>query len=1081
MFRPPSSSSSSSAQPPGAGPPPSAPPAASAPHAGGNNVFARERALAGAAAAGYNPATAAANAAAAAAAYDPTAAAAAAAAAFAAADPNLLAGLMAANANPTAAAAAAAAAFSPFNMAAAAAMLAATAGGPRTPNLGLLAAAGLLPPAGVMGLDAAAMQAFTDMHQAPLPPQPPPPPPAQPQPPSQPPTTHAHHHDLAADLDAFARGGAGGDPVVDYAAMPEIGTAPTYSLPAMDAATAAALRTPPTAAAAAAAARAASRRASGAQPPPSFQDFTVPATATDPMALAASSSSLGNTGYSPYGTSGYDANGALISPTDPFMAVAPPPPPPPPPPPASAYPMRPTPSPGLSAPPPPRAPLCPRTSVPGLYSSTGFDMIGVLSKVASRPNPQVSIGPVDMSCSFVVSDARKPDMPIVYVSDTFERLTGYSAGECVGKNCRFLQSPDGLVNEGSHRRYTDNASVYSMKQSIMSQRECQYTLINYRKGGEPFINLITIIPIAWGSDDDTDIAYFVGFQVDLVEQPNAIMNRMKDGTYVVNYQIADAPVAVPRVLRPPQEALPTVPAALAYARPSQQHQQLPHQPHPMLTHPTTASLVLSANTTPLAAGGNDMDVDLAPLEDAPPPGPGESVPPRPARLVVPDPRAGWRVGGGITSTATSTTTTPATPAPTPGVNSGGSGGSGVGHAPGHFAMDVTDLVGVRHAGEAADLFYRALVDQVDFVHVLSLKGVFLYVSRDCQRVLEYDETELIGKPLSQFCHPGDLVSVMRELKDSSTGLSAVHIVYRIRRKRSGYMWMEVAGRCTQGEKSKGKKFVVLTGREKPVVRVHRADIARVGGIRDASPDTTSGPVTVAGTPLAATSAAAAAARLVVGDPMAPLPTHGGADLWAKLALEGLFLHVSAEAPGLLGFTPAELVGKSLLDLVHIDDLPALRRALALVRAAHVVALPHRIKNKKGEYLSVTSALIPGNSARPGGVRFALHRCSAATGDDAMPVIPGAPPLIPMGGNGWGIRAAPALAVVEDADDLFDVLSPVRCTSWQYELHQLRLQNRRLRAELDEVDTATRSKKRQNTGNGTGGVFGSSSGGSRGGG
>lgn len=35
------------------------------------------------------------------------------------------------------------------------------------------------------------------------------------------------------------------------------------------------------------------------------------------------------------------------------------------------------------------------------------------------------------------------------------------------------------------------------------------------------------IPISW---DTEEIAYYVGFQVDLVDQPTAILDRMKDGT-----------------------------------------------------------------------------------------------------------------------------------------------------------------------------------------------------------------------------------------------------------------------------------------------------------------------------------------------------------------------------------------------------------------------------------------------------------------------------------------------------------------------------------------------------------------------
>jgi hypothetical protein len=39
---------------------------------------------------------------------------------------------------------------------------------------------------------------------------------------------------------------------------------------------------------------------------------------------------------------------------------------------------------------------------PGLYSTTGFDMVGVLARVANRKDPKTVLGPIDLSCSFVV-------------------------------------------------------------------------------------------------------------------------------------------------------------------------------------------------------------------------------------------------------------------------------------------------------------------------------------------------------------------------------------------------------------------------------------------------------------------------------------------------------------------------------------------------------------------------------------------------------------------------------------------------------------------------------------------------------
>jgi hypothetical protein len=76
---------------------------------------------------------------------------------------------------------------------------------------------------------------------------------------------------------------------------------------------------------------------------------------------------------------------------------------------------------GLPLPPPKDS----NRNVAGLYSSSGFDLIRVLARVAMRPKPQIAIGPIDMSCSFTVVDARKYDMPIVYASESFSKLTGY--------------------------------------------------------------------------------------------------------------------------------------------------------------------------------------------------------------------------------------------------------------------------------------------------------------------------------------------------------------------------------------------------------------------------------------------------------------------------------------------------------------------------------------------------------------------------------------------------------------------------------------------------------------------------------
>ncbi len=54
--------------------------------------------------------------------------------------------------------------------------------------------------------------------------------------------------------------------------------------------------------------------------------------------------------------------------------------------------------------------------------------------------------------AFVISSARVPDCPVVYASQSFYTLTGYSAEETLGRNCRFLQQRHGHYAGGGNRK-----------------------------------------------------------------------------------------------------------------------------------------------------------------------------------------------------------------------------------------------------------------------------------------------------------------------------------------------------------------------------------------------------------------------------------------------------------------------------------------------------------------------------------------------------------------------------------------------------------------------------------------------------
>nr|AML78218.1 putative LOV domain-containing protein [Prunella vulgaris] len=110
----------------------------------------------------------------------------------------------------------------------------------------------------------------------------------------------------------------------------------------------------------------------------------------------------------------------------------------------------------------------------------------------------ISLGRIKQS--FVLTDALLPEIPIVYASEAFLKLTGYARHEVLGKNCRFLSGND-----------TDPATQFEIKECIRNQQACTVRILNYRKDRSPFWNFLHISPVRIASGK---VAFFVGIQID---------------------------------------------------------------------------------------------------------------------------------------------------------------------------------------------------------------------------------------------------------------------------------------------------------------------------------------------------------------------------------------------------------------------------------------------------------------------------------------------------------------------------------------------------------------------------------------
>jgi PAS domain S-box-containing protein len=105
--------------------------------------------------------------------------------------------------------------------------------------------------------------------------------------------------------------------------------------------------------------------------------------------------------------------------------------------------------------------------------------------------------------NFVITDPAAPDNPIVFASQGFLSLTGYTLDQVLGRNCRFLQGP-----------HTDARAVAKIRQAIDKGDDATVVLLNYRSDGSTFWNQFFIAALR---DDKGVVVNYLGVQCKVSE------------------------------------------------------------------------------------------------------------------------------------------------------------------------------------------------------------------------------------------------------------------------------------------------------------------------------------------------------------------------------------------------------------------------------------------------------------------------------------------------------------------------------------------------------------------------------------
>lgn len=196
------------------------------------------------------------------------------------------------------------------------------------------------------------------------------------------------------------------------------------------------------------------------------------------------------------------------------------------------------------------------------------------------------------SIGAALSDLRQPDQPLVYVNPAFEQMTGYSAAEILGRNCRFLQG-------GEHGQ----PAVTQIREAIAARRSLTVLLRNYRKDGSPFWNELTLSPL-YGLDGE--VSHYVGFQRDATAEQEAL-RRIAQSDAHSRTLLDSAPAAM--------VAADLETHRIVYANP--RFESLTGRPlasligsDPMLLHPEASRAEVAKAFVAMVSGGLDRAVDV---------------------------------------------------------------------------------------------------------------------------------------------------------------------------------------------------------------------------------------------------------------------------------------------------------------------------------------------------------------------------------------------------------------------------------------------------------------------------------------
>lgn len=214
----------------------------------------------------------------------------------------------------------------------------------------------------------------------------------------------------------------------------------------------------------------------------------------------------------------------------------------------------------------------------------------------------------------------------------------------------------------------------------------------------------------------------------------------------------------------------------------------------------------------------------------------------------------------------------------------------------------------------------------DMVAVLAPDLTHLWVSPSCLALTGYTPDEMIGRRLSEFVHASDLTIVRAAVKSmQAKSTPRLDLTFRLRCAGGRVLWVESVGQSASA-----------TDEESGLIRLATRDVTPRIAAENARDE--------------------ALAELRVSERRYKWIAENASDMVVVLGPDATHLWVSPSSFALTGYTPEELVGRTIWEFLHPSDIPAAGAVVGVVTAGNTdqQKLICRFKHKDGHFLWVES-------------------------------------------------------------------------------------------------------------------------------